>query len=300
MDDGLPDFPARLNTVMQHIQPDMVVGGATSSKSGVTADYFRRTGMIWFGPWTNKSDPYQSRADDPIGLLPTAEEELELLITYAKQKLGPGGSVLFVHYQTPAGTQEFEHAAKFAASEGLDLVPVPLTINFRNWGELEKEAMGIGGLILWLPTGPAAAIVRTIKNRLPEDTLWMTNSLNSPGLEVTEMTGGLWEGMIFPAILSPKSSLTQAYDAVLYKYGARGMTLDYQAYLGLAQAQILVKALVASPENGRSKELRKAIESVDTKGTLLHAPNFKTGRASRGSVYLAAATSNWGWTPVEW
>jgi ABC-type branched-subunit amino acid transport system substrate-binding protein len=297
MDDGLPDFPARLNTVMQQIQPDLAVGGATSSKSGTTADYFRRTGVVWFGPWSNKSETYQSRPDDPISILPTTETELELLLTYAKKKLDPDGSVLFVYYQH--NTEELKLAEGMAKNLGISLISLPLATNFRNWGELGKDALTNGCIILWLPTGPAAAIVRTLKNRLPEDTLWMTHSLNSPGLEVTEMTGGLWEGMIFPAILHPKSSVTQAYDAVLYKYGPKGLAVDYQSYLGLAQAQILVRALVASPTSGRSKELRQAIESVDTSGTLLYAPSYKTGPFPKSSAYLAVATNNWGWLPVE-
>ncbi|MDR2368183.1 MAG: ABC transporter substrate-binding protein [Deltaproteobacteria bacterium] len=299
IDDGIVDFPARLNTVMRQIQPDLAVGGAASSKSGATADYFRRTGMTWFGPWTNRSDIYQGREDDPIGILPTAEHELDLLIAFARKRLGPEGSLLFIHYRTPAGEKEREYAAKLASSEGIGLIPVPLPTNFRNWGELERQAMGIGGIILWLPTGPAAAIVRTIKNRLPDDVLWMTNSLNSPGLEVTEMTGGLWEGMVFPSVLYPKSPLTQSYDAVLYKYGPRGLTLDYQAYMGLAQAQVLIRALVSAPPGGRAKELRQAIEAVDTGGTLLFARGFRTGPSPKGSAYLAVATANWGWVPAD-
>lgn len=299
IDDGIPDFPARLNNVIQQIQPDLAVGGSTNSKSGATADYFRRTGMIWFGPWSNKSDTYQARVDDPIGVLPTAEDELELLLTHARDKLGPEGSLLFIHYRTPSGDRELDYATKLSASLGLRLIPVPLATNFRNWGELQKEAHGIGGMILWLPTGPAAAIVRTLKNRLPEDMLWMTNSLNSPGMEVTEMTGGLWEGMVFPSVLHPKSALTQSYDAVLYKYGPRGLTLDYQAYLGLAQAQVLIRALVAAPAGSGSSGLRQAIESVATDGTLLYSRGFKTGPSPKGSAYLAVATSNWGWLPVE-
>jgi ABC-type branched-subunit amino acid transport system substrate-binding protein len=299
IDDGMPDFPARLNTVMRQIQPDLAVGGSASSKSGATADYFRRTGMIWFGPWSNKSDSYQARDDDPIGIFPVAEDELELLIPYARKKLGPGNSLLFIYYQARISAREVDFATKMADSVGLKLIPVPLPVNFRNWGELEKDALGIGGIILWLPIGPSAAIVRTLKNRLPEDVLWMTNSLNSPGLEVTEMTAGLWEGMIFPAVLKPKSSLTQAYDAVLYKYGPRGLTLDYQAYLGLAQAQVLIKALMDTPKDGRAKELRLAFESVSTEGTLFYSTQFKTGPSPKGASYLAVATNNWGWLPVE-
>ncbi|MDR2387401.1 MAG: ABC transporter substrate-binding protein [Deltaproteobacteria bacterium] len=298
IDDGIPDFPARLNLVMSQIQPHLAVGGAASSKAAATANYFRRTGVIWFGPWSNKSELYQGRDDDPIGILPTAEDELELLMAYAKKRLGREGSLLFIHYRSPSSDRELEFALKLAAAEGLNITPVPLATNFRNWGELEKSALGNGGIILWLPAGPAAAIVRTIKNRLPEDVLWMTNSLNSPGLEVTEMTGGLWEGMIFPSVLYPKSALTQSYDAVLYKYGPKGLTLDYQAYLGLAQAQILIRALVATPAKAQSKSLRQALESVHTDGTLLYLREFKTGPPPKGSAYLAVATANWGWMPV--
>ena len=102
IDDGVPDFPARLNTALRQVQPDLAVGGTINSKAGATADYFRRVGMIWFGPWSNKSDSYQSRDDDPIGILPTAEHELELLISFAARRLGPDGSVLMVHYQSPS------------------------------------------------------------------------------------------------------------------------------------------------------------------------------------------------------
>ncbi|MDR1308950.1 MAG: ABC transporter substrate-binding protein [Deltaproteobacteria bacterium] len=299
MDDGLPDFPARLNTVIQQIQPDLAVGGAANARSAATADYFRRTGLVWFGPWTNQSAPYQARDDDPIGLLPAAEDELDGLIAYAARKLGPDGSILFIHYQSESGPRELEFASRAAAGHGIGLIPVPLSASFRNWGDLEKDALGAGAILLWLPTGPAAAIVRTLKNRLPEDTLWMTNSLNSPGLEVTEMTGGLWEGMVFPAVLNPKSQITQAYDAVLHKYGPRGLTLDYQTYLGLAQAQVLARALISAPVTSRSQDLRQSLEEAGTSGTLLHLPQFKTGRPPLGAFYLAVATNNWGWRPAD-
>jgi ABC-type branched-subunit amino acid transport system substrate-binding protein len=299
MDDGLPDFQNRLKTITQQVQPHLVVGGVTRAKSGETADFFRRSGMVWFGPWSNKSDFYRDRADDPIGLFPSVEEELDLLISYARKKLGPEGTLLLIHYQSYTSDKEISFAQKLASDQGINLITTSIANNFRNWGELEKEAMGIGGIILWLPAGPAAAVLRTLKNRLPEDVLWMTNSLNSPGQEVMEMTGGQWEGMIFPAVLSPKSSLTEAYDAVLYKYGPRGLTLDYQAYLGLAQAQVLVRGLQAAPINSRTAELRKALESVSTEGTLLYPLSLKTGPTPKGASYLAVATSNWGWVQAE-
>jgi ABC-type branched-subunit amino acid transport system substrate-binding protein len=299
MDDGLPNFPGRLNTVMQQVQPNLVIGGAANAKSGPTADYFRRLGLLWFGPWTNQSSSYQARNDDPIGLLPTVEEELELLLHHASQKLGSKAEVLFVYYDTPAATYDLDLALAKAQTYNLSLVPIPLSPNFRNWGELEKPAMGAGCLILWLPTGPAAAIVRTIKNRLPEATLWMTNSLNSPGIEVTEMTGGQWEGMIFPAVLKPNANITQTYDVVLNKYGPKGLTLDYQSYLGLAQAQVMIRALVNSSPHNNSTQLREAFANTTTDGTLLYAPSFKTGRPPLGAAYLAVATPNWTWQPLE-
>ncbi|MDR0355259.1 MAG: ABC transporter substrate-binding protein [Deltaproteobacteria bacterium] len=298
MDDFQTDFPNRLNDVLQQVQPDLVVGGAANSRAKATADYFRRLGLIWFGPWTNNSGAYQGRVDDPIGLLPTVDEELELLIDHAAKRLPQNSEILFIYYQSAEGQLDAELAAQKAKARSLVLAPVPLLPNFRNWGELEDEAMGAGAVMLWLPTGPAAAIVRTLKNRLPEDTLWMTNSLNSPGMEVTEMTGGLWEGMIFPAVLSPKSSLAQAYDAILYKYGPRGLTLDYQTYLGVAQGQILVKALLNAPANSNSATLRQAFKEATSNGTLLYPSSFDIGKPPKGASYLAVATANWDWQPV--
>jgi ABC-type branched-subunit amino acid transport system substrate-binding protein len=299
MDDGLPDFPARLNTVMQQVQPNLVIGGAANARSGATADYFRRLGLVWFGPWTDQAGGYQAKADDPIGLFPAAGEELDLLLGHAARKLSPGSEILFVYYETGDQRRDVDLALAKGAALGLSVVPLPLSPNFRNWGELESPAAGAGGVVLWLPAGPAAAVVRTIKNRLPEDTVWMTNSMNSPGIEVTEMTGGLWEGMVFPAVLKPKSAVTQSYDAVLNKYGPRGLTLDYQAYLGLAQAQVMVRAMMNAGRAGGSAGLREAFARTSSDGTLLHAPVFRTGPPPTGAAYLAEAASNWTWRPVE-
>jgi ABC-type branched-subunit amino acid transport system substrate-binding protein len=299
MDDATPNFPARLNTMLQQAQPDLVVGGAVFARSGETADYIRRTNMVWFGPWSQRADLYRGEPTDPVGLLPSQDRQLELLLGHAAGRLGPGGRILMV-WQDGGRSEIDPGRAKAAAGDlGLEMDVVSIEPGFRDWGSLRDRAEGFGAVLMWVPSGPAAAVVRTLKPAMPDDVLFLTHALNPPGLELLEMTGGLWDRIVFPSVLVREPVMAQAYDAIIQKYGPPGLEPNYMSYLGVAQAQILTR-LLASRTNGTTREaMRRDMLGVDGRGTMLAAPAFGAGPPPADSSFLARVSRTRGWVPVE-
>jgi hypothetical protein len=299
MDDATPNFPARLNTMIQQAQPDLVVGGAVFARSGETADYIRRTNMVWFGPWSQRSDLYRGAANDPVGLIPSQERQLELLLGHAARRLGPGGKILLVWQDGGHADIDPESALAAASGLGLEMDVAAIEPGFRDWGSLRDRAEGFGAILMWVPSGPAAAVVRVLKPAMGADTIFLTHALNPPGIELLEMTGGLWDRILFPSVLVRDPVLVQAYDAVIQKYGPPGLEPNYLSYLGVAQAQILTR-LLATRTNGTTREaIRRDMLGVDGQGTMLAAQGFGAGPPPEASTFLARVSRTRGWEPVE-
>jgi ABC-type branched-subunit amino acid transport system substrate-binding protein len=301
-DDSSQDFPASLNSLVIKLQPSLAVGGASNTRPEEIAEFFRRTDIVWFGPWANNDEMYQMRNDDPVGLFPSGINEIDLLFSFAAKRLGQGGVISFIYYEAFESLSEIQKIAAAAEKHQLTFQPKALPTDFRHWASLEEELSGAGAAVLWLPPGPAAAIVRTLKVRLPKNMLWMTSSLNFPGYGLMELTGGRWKGMIFPSILSDDNSMNELYNFVLSKYGPKGLTYDYQSYLGLAQGQILVRALIDVPYDKpkKNQNIRDNFKVIGTQGTMFQFPSFKTGGPPEpSSAFLAEATENSLWRAIE-
>ncbi|MDR1546915.1 MAG: ABC transporter substrate-binding protein [Deltaproteobacteria bacterium] len=302
LDDGQPDFQARLAALVEQVRPDLIVGGVSDVQAGRTADFFRRLATPWFGPWSGSSGPYRGLPDDPIGLMPTAEQQLELLFDLVLSRLGPGAEICF--FVSPSSQTTVAAAAQAAATRGLVLEVVEVAAGFNDWASLAQPATGRGAVVLWIPPGPAAAVLRTLKPKLSGETLWLANAMLPPCQELDGLTGGTWAGVIFPATLAPKTPDLRpydAYDAVLRKYGPPGLSQDYQSYLGLAQGQILARVLqaTAKADGGRLGDaLRAGFQAVAAEGTLLTASGFAVGLPPDGSFYLAQALRRWEWRPL--
>ncbi|MDR1656920.1 MAG: ABC transporter substrate-binding protein [Deltaproteobacteria bacterium] len=300
MDDSTPNFPARLNTMIQQSQPLAVVGGAVDLRSGETADYFRRTGLVWFGPWSQSVSLYRGLDNDPVGLIPSQENQLTLLFGHAAKKLGAKAKI-FVIYQQTDGYSDFDQAAAKAAAEkfGLTLDLMAISSNFRDWNTVRERTAGARVLLLWVPSGPAVALLRAVKPSLPPETIFMTHALNPPGLELWEMTGGLWDRMIFPSVLTIEPLRLQAYDAVLQRYGPQGLTPGYLSYLGVAQAQILARTLINAEAGNKNQAVRTAFEAENGTGSLLTTTGFVTGPPPIEAAYLAMVSRSKGWEAVD-
>jgi ABC-type branched-subunit amino acid transport system substrate-binding protein len=301
MDDSTPNFPARLNTMIQQAQPDVVVGGAVAARSGDTAEYFRRAGVVWFGPWSQRASLYKGEKGDPVGLLPSLDFQLDLLAEHAAKTLGPGADALILWQDGPGGRSDFDPEVARAKLEAHGLTPslVAVPYRFRDWASLREPAAGAEAILLWVPSGPAAAIVRVLKPVLPAETLFLTHALNPPGVELMDMTDGLWDGMIFPAVLDRDPALALAYDAIIRKYGPPGLSPGYLSYLGVAQAQIMTR-LLASQTPGTTREaVRRDFLGVDSQGTMLTSPGFGAGPPPPGAAFAARAVRPASWEPVE-
>lgn len=300
MDDATPNFPARLNTMIQQAQPDIVVGGAVAARSRDTADYFRRTGMVWFGPWSQRSSLYRGERTDPVGLVPSLDFQLDMLFGHAARELGVGADVAILWQDGPGGQSDFDPDMARSKAENHGLAPslVAVPWRFRDWPSLREKVEGAEAVLLLVPSGPATAIVRVLKPSLPPETLFLTHALNPPGVELVDMTGGLWESMVFPAILERDQVLMQAYDAIIQKYGPPGLDPNYLSYLGVAQAQIMTRVLISQNSGTTRDAVRKDFLGVDAEGTMLVAPSFGSGPPQEGGSYLARASRSKGWERI--
>ncbi|MDR2612428.1 MAG: ABC transporter substrate-binding protein [Deltaproteobacteria bacterium] len=297
MDDENQDFRKSLDILMIQTKPDLVVGGASSWRAGSTAEYLQRVARPWFGPWTEDPDVYANREDDPAGLLPTATVQLRMLFARAKAKMQPGKSLYFVFRDGPRVPRLSEEAHLAAMDAGIDLKPVRLSLYFRDWGSLRESFPGAGAVVLWLAPGPSAAIRRIIGPLLGPDTIWMTHSLNPPGHELMSLTGGLWSGTLFPAILTASSEIPEAYSTVLNKYALPGLRLGYQSYLGFTQGQLLFKAIdqAGARRQATPGGILRALKDTPSSGTLFAGKKLPSGPADPAGVYLAEADPLGGW-----
>ncbi|MDR1395889.1 MAG: ABC transporter substrate-binding protein [Deltaproteobacteria bacterium] len=293
LDDSRPEFISRLTNLVDQKKPDLAVGGAANAFPQLTANFFRRRGIFWFGPWSNSPGLIdQTQEQNPLLLLPGEEEELEALLTYARRLLGPGREVLLIHLDDLKSRYLLQLAQKQAGRRDLTVRPLAVPAEFRDWGSLSADLDGVRAVILWVPPGQAAALVRTFKPRLSREVIWMTSSLNSPGQELTNMTGGQWENMIFASVLNPSSAISPTYEQVIRKYGLPGLNLDYQTYLGFAQGQLLARVLNSQPQN-----FRAVFPETSAQGTLLYRPDMKEGVFER-NFYLAQSDRLGGWRPL--
>jgi ABC-type branched-subunit amino acid transport system substrate-binding protein len=300
MDDTTPNFPARLNTMILQSQPIIVVGGAVSTRSGETADYFRRTGLVWFGPWSQWNTLYRGAPDDPVGLIPSPEDQIDLLFDHVARRLGAGTQIMVINQEFEGRSDLSSQSVKQAADKyGLSLNYKVIDQKFRDWVNFKDQAQGAAAILLWVPSGPAAALVRTLKPVLPKETLFLTHALNPPGVELWDLTTGLWEGMIFPSILFPDSIMVQAYDGVINHYGPKGLNPSYLSYLGVAQAQIMARSLMNLSPGNKNEAVRKALNAEDGGGTMLtNNVVFGTGLPPKSSAFLAVVTKNRNWKPL--
>jgi hypothetical protein len=289
-DDSLPDFASKLSYLTEMTKPHIAIGGAAHAFPQTTGDFFRRRGILWYGPWSN-SLSLKNSENNPVLTLPTDDLEIEALMDY----VGRMGitEATFVHSQGDQTASLATLAAAAAQVRGLTFKPLSVPLDFRNWPSLKNELQTAQAVFLWVPPGQAAAIVRSLKTQLSPQTLWLTNSLNATGHELAAMSAGFWENVVFPAVLIPKKDISQSYDLVIRKYGLPGLTLDYQTYLGFAQGQLLARAIVDS--HGDPAGLRLAFSRLKTDGTLL----AKSEATSDKPFYLAASDSRGDWRPLS-
>jgi ABC-type branched-subunit amino acid transport system substrate-binding protein len=289
-DDSQPGFLNRLSQLIDQKKPHLAVGGAANAFPGLTANLFRRRGLLWHGPWSNSPLLASEGQPNPILLYPSEGQELSALMGHTRQTLGPV-EAFFIHQKGVRSDSTVALAQATAQSAGLTLRLLAVTDEFRDWPALLPTLKEARAIFLWVPPGQAAALVRALKPSLGPGPLWLTNSLNSAGQELAMMTAGQWEGVIFPAVLIPKEAISTSYDLVIRKYGLPGLGLDYQTYLGFAQGQLLARVLseTSEPEN-----LADSFRRVSAEGTLLYQPPGEPI-----SFYLAVSDRHGNWRPVN-
>jgi ABC-type branched-subunit amino acid transport system substrate-binding protein len=302
MDDTSADFGKKLDALVIQGQPDLVVGGAANSRASETAEYFRRIAIPWFGPWTDDPKLYAERDDDPVGLLPAAPAELDMLFKHIKKHIQPGQKIYFIYTSGLPGSETLSALARAKSrSFELELDLIPLSTDFSNWKQLTTELTDPSFVILWTNPGPSAAIRRMAKNYLP-NTVWLTNSLNTPDHEIVRMSAGTWTGMLFPSVLIPSEQIPAAYSMVLSKYGLPGLHPDYQTFLGFGQGQVFARAVttVATDKSTNlSSKLGRAFREVTLDGTILSGNKLPNNPDDPGGSYLAEVLPKGGWAAVE-
>ena len=124
----------------------------------------------------------------------------------------------------------------------------------------------------------------------------MTSSVNPTNRNLVVLSGGAWNGMIFPSVLTPSQEIPKAYDSVIRKYGPVGLEGGYQTYLGFAQGQILARAFSLGSEAG-AVDLTRSLYNMKGFPTLLTEPvEFSRGNnRNAGGFYLGRAYGDGHW-----
>jgi hypothetical protein len=290
IDDVHPEFVSRLSRLVENTNPVLAVGGAANSFPKATGDFFRRRGLVWYGPWAD-GEPLKSLSKNPILTLPTESQELKALWSYVR---GQGLSqVAFIHLNGTNGLAAAAIAQQTADSLGLTLTTVAIKDSFREYLTLKPSLEAAQAIVLWLPPGQAAAIIRSLKPLLPPKVVWQTSAVNATGHELYMLSAGQWAGVIFPAVLKPKDFIDRGYDFVLQKYGPKGLDLDYHSYLGFAQGQLLARVF-SQPAD--PKAYGRALATLDVAGTLLAANPKDDGTAD---FYLAESFGDGDWRRIQ-
>lgn len=109
-------------------------------------------------------------------------------------------------------------ARQEAETLGLDLKRAPINPDFTDWPYLADYVGKAGAVIIWLAPGPSAAPAKVAKARNPE-AIFLTGSLNATNGKPVALSGGAWNGIIFPAVLRPSREIPEAYGSLIRKYG---------------------------------------------------------------------------------
>jgi ABC-type branched-subunit amino acid transport system substrate-binding protein len=301
MDDGGPDFPQRLEDLVIQGRPDLVVGGASEFRAAATAEYFRRVARPWFGPWSGDPQIFAGGEDDPAGLIPSSTVQIAMAFNMAKARMAPGKVLYFVYRDGPRAGGISRLAAAAARSAGLEMKPVRLGIYFRDWESLKGSFPDAGAVALWTAPGPAAAIRRIVGPELGPEVIWMTHALNPNGRELMGLTGGLWAGTVFPAVLKPSDVIPEAYTLVIRKYALPGLRIGYRSYMGFTQGQLLAKGMALANDRGESTPggILRALKEAPTNGTLYQGSRLPAGPADPAGAYLAVSDPTGGWHPYR-
>ncbi|MDR2349867.1 MAG: ABC transporter substrate-binding protein [Deltaproteobacteria bacterium] len=301
MDEDSDNFHTKLDTLVLRVKPHLVVGGVANVSAKETSDYFRRVGRLWFGPWTDNQEIYQGLGTDPIGLFPAAPTEFALLLEYASRKVPGDKPIYLVMSENPTTGATAELAKSTASGFGMELRVVTIPQNFRDWEALKGHLTDAGGILLWTSPGPSSAIRRVLKKTMSGDILWMTNSLNQPSHEIMAMADGTWNGTVFPAVLTPSDKISEAHKVVLEKYALPGLKMDYPAFLGFAQGQVLVKAVAKLGDVGNATPelIAGALRDLDLTGSIISGQKLPHGAFDRAGTYLAISDGRGDWYPAE-
>jgi len=299
LDENSPGFLPALEEALSKPGVLGLTGGPARGRAGATADHLRRLNRVWFGPWSDERELYRGEDSDPFAVLPPWTEEIPALLGYvrAAYQADPAGSgpVYLVYYDDPTHQAMAAEARRTAAEMGLELKRAPIGHDFAAWDYLAGYIREAGAVLVWLNPGASAALVKAAKAGRPE-AIYLTNSVNATNRNLVVISGGAWNGVIFPAVLSPSRDISTAYEGILRKYGPVGLDGSYQAFLGFAQGQILARA--TSLGLGRN-QMNLSRNLYDMKGfpSLLSAPvDYAPGRhVNRGAFYLGRGYGNGYW-----
>ena len=298
-DEDSPDFMSSLARRMEKPSVAGVVGGPVHSAAGRTADYLRQIKRPWLGPWSSSDKLYQGLDSDPFAVLPNWRQEMPALLDYVKAGYAAdpakSGPVFLVYFNFPDDQAMAAEVKQMAEGLGLVLKRAPINPDFGDWPFLAQHVQGSGAVIIWLTQGRTAAFVKAAKTLTPE-AIYLTSSVNPTNRNLVIMSGGAWNGMIFPAVLAPSQEIPKAYDTVIRKYGPVGLEGGYQTYLGFAQGQILARAFSLDSGAGPA-DLTRGLYNLRGFSTLLAEPaEFSSGRhMDAGRFYLGRAYGNGQW-----
>ena len=294
-----PAFFDQLGPLLERPNVVAVVGGPAHIRAGEVADFLSRMNRPWLGPWSDESDLYRGEDTDPFAVLPPWTLQMPALLNYVREafEADPArrGPVFLVFYNFPRYQEMAIKTRQMAADLGLELKRAPINPGFADWNYLSRHVDEAGAVIVWLSQGSSAAFLKAAKYRLPE-AIYLTSAANATNRNLVVLSGGAWNGVVFPAVLKPSAEISSAYDAIVRKYGPVGLDGGYQTYLGFAQGQILARAL--SLQTGRdTRNLARNLYDMKGFPTLLAAEvNYAPSRhVNPDGFYLGQARGNGHW-----
>ncbi len=297
-----PNFFKDITRELKETTPYGLVGGPVSRQAKEFGEYVNTLGVPWFGPWSDQNRLYQAAGSNgPFAILPTWQEELPALLNYVQSHFTTGekGTVYLLYYDAESEQEMATWARQEAANRGLELKRAPVEASFTNWPYIAEHMDGAAAVIIYLSQGDTAAALKAIKAKMPK-ALYLTGALNPPNSNLVLLSGGAWEGVIFPSILRPSQEIPKAFENLIKSYGLPGLMVSYQTYLGFSQGQILARAVSLSLRQGEVN-LTQGLYALENFNTLFANPlTFQPGEhyAPEGFFYLAQAYGKGQWRPA--
>lgn len=271
------------------------VGGVGTGTGMAVKDYLAEKRIPWVGPasgsskWANPATKYL------FSLYPTYTTEAKALTRYLVKEAGKE-KIAFFYQNDDYGKEGLEGAKAELSALGKELVAevsVEMTDQDLLSHVMKLKESGADAVILWLLPKHAAITLGTAA-KLGFAPQWATSSSLSDAPLMHGITKGLWEGVIFAAIMELPDSdheLIKKYREAYEKYGKAANEKEQFGVFFLAGflfAEPMVEALKNAGKDVTREKLVEELEKLDKwNGGIGHDITFGTDmRQGQKSAFI--------------